>query len=302
MVDHGGTDLEFLNDSKSPSVFGLRGYHVMLAAKVAKVFEVETRQIVQNIKKNNKKDPPLFPERYAFEITKQEQEHLKSLGVIPKPERGGSRALPWVVTRKGAIRLATIMDVPKAVEAADIFVDVFDEVLLQLHQGQNAIEISNPSRLAPDAEDVEQIRKLRRKIAKSVNDLLNTVVDSEQNKTVQDELGEVAKGAVSHVKEWLRTRQVSNEKIEAETLLILEQARDMYERRQSELANAELDRERKVLENFEKKISIVEKLLKVYDRLVNRGRSCRACLTIFSEGVKFPFDSFDFLTGLQVCF
>lgn len=72
---------------------------------------------------------------------------------------------------------------------------------------------------------------------------------------------------MSHVKEWLRSRHVANEKIEAETLLILEQARDMYERRQSELANAALDRERKVLENFEKKIGIVEKLLKMYDRL-----------------------------------
>jgi hypothetical protein len=263
MVDYDG----MVNDSEPPSVFGLRGYHVMLATKVAEVFEVETRQIVQNIKKNNKKDPPLFPERYAFEITKQEQEHLRSLGVIPKPGRGGSRALPWVVTRKGAIRLATIMDVPKAVEAADVFVDVFDEVLVQLYSGRNAIEISNPSRLTPDAEDVKQIHKLRRKIAKSVNDLLNTVVDSEQKTTVQDELDEVAKGAVSHVKEWLRSRHVANEKIEAETLLILEKARDMYERRQSELANAALDRERKVLENFEKKIGIVEKLLKMYDQL-----------------------------------
>jgi len=97
MADHDGTNLKLLNDSEPPSVFELRGYHVMLAAKVAEVFEVETRQIVQNIKKNNKKDPPLFPERYAFEITKQE--HLKSLGVIPKPGRGGSRALPWVITR-----------------------------------------------------------------------------------------------------------------------------------------------------------------------------------------------------------
>lgn len=263
MVDYDGMG----NDSEPPSVFGLRGYHVMLATKVAEVFEVETRQIVQNIKKNNKKDPPLFPERYAFEITKQEQENLRSLGVIPKPGRGGSRALPWVITRKGAIRLATIMDVPKAVEAADVFVDVFDEVLVQLYRGRNAIEISNPSRLTPDAEDVKQIHKLRRKIAKSVNDLLNTVVDSEQKTTVKDELDEVAKGAVSHVKEWLRSLHVANEKIEAETLLILEKARDMYERRQSELANAALDRERKVLENFEKKIGIVEKLLKMYDQL-----------------------------------
>ena len=266
-MNHDSTDLQFMNDSKPPNVFELRGYHVMFAAKVAEVFEVGTRQIVQNIKKNNKKNPPLFPERYAFEITKQEQERLRSLGVIPKPGRGGSRALPWVVTRKGAIRLATIMDAPKAVEAADVFVDVFDEVIFQLYRGQDVIEISNPSRLAPDTKDVERIRKLRGKIAKSVDNLLNTVVDSEQKTTVQDELGEVAKGAVSHVKECLRSRHVTNEKIEAETLLIIEQARDMYERRQAELANAALDRERKVLENVEKKIGIVEKLLKMYDRL-----------------------------------
>lgn len=267
MVNRQQTELRPAYDIEHHQVFELRGYHVMLAAKVAEVFEVDTRQIVQNIKNSNKKAPPLFPERYAFQTTKEEQTHLISLGVISKPGRGGSRALPWVVTRKGAIRLATLMDVPKAVEAADVFVDVFDEVLVQLYRGRNAIEISNPSRLAPDAEDVDEIRKLRKRIAKSVKDLLNTVVDSEQNTTVEDELKEVAKGAVNHVKEWLRSRHVANEKIEAETFLILEQARDIYERRQSELANAALDRERKVLENVEKKIGIVDKLLQMYDRL-----------------------------------
>ncbi|GEM_PF-2005337 len=115
MVNHDDTGIQHLKDSNPSNIFELRGYPVMLAAKVADVFEVETRQIVQNIKKNNRKDPPLFPERYAFQITGQEQECLRSLGVIPKPGRGGSRALPWVVTQKGAIRLATIMDGPNAV-------------------------------------------------------------------------------------------------------------------------------------------------------------------------------------------
>jgi len=33
------------------------------------------------------------------------------------------------MTRKGAIRLATIMKVPAALKAADVFVDVFDDLL-----------------------------------------------------------------------------------------------------------------------------------------------------------------------------
>ncbi len=121
----------------------------MLAADVAEIFNVETREIVQNIKRNNEGFRPIFPERYAFQINKQELAHLRSLGVISKPGRGGARALPWVVTRKGAIRLATIMKVPTAMDAADVFVDVFDEVLGQVFQGEkndsNLKSISNRS-------------------------------------------------------------------------------------------------------------------------------------------------------------
>lgn len=257
----------FMNTSTSANIFTIRGCQVMLASKVAEIFGVNTREIVQNIKRNNEKSPPLFPEHYAFELTDKEHEYLRSLGVISKPGRGGSRALPWVVSRKGVIRLAMIMTVPNAINAAEIFVDVLDDVLVQLHDGQNSIEVSNPSRLVPDAEDITQIRKLRKKIAKAVNDLLDTVVDSEQNTTVKDELGDVTKGAVNYVKEFLRSKKVDNEKIEAETVLIIEQARDLYERRQSELADAKLDREQKLLEIVEKKIGIVEKMLKMCEQL-----------------------------------
>ncbi len=69
-------------------VFELRGYFVMLASSVAEVFNVETRAIVQNIKRNNKGLRPLFPERYVFQINKHELDHLRSLRVISKPGRG----------------------------------------------------------------------------------------------------------------------------------------------------------------------------------------------------------------------
>ncbi|MCK5115846.1 MAG: ORF6N domain-containing protein [Candidatus Aegiribacteria sp.] len=265
--DTAGRELLPPDQTSGSQVFELRGYFIMLAARVAEVFGVETREIVQNITRNNDDPRPLFPERYAFQVNKQELEQLRSLGVISKPGRGGSRALPWVVTRKGAIRLATIMKTPAAMDAADVFVDVFDEVLLQVTQGQNRIHLSNPSRIALDEEHINQYRKLRKKITKAVDDLLNTVVDSELKITVKDELSDVAQEAVNHIKEWLRSRKVGNEKIEAETCFLLEQVRDMYERRQSDLATAAVDREQKLLVNFEKKIAIVEKLLEMYDKL-----------------------------------
>ena len=261
-------DLQPIDREGGARVFELRAYLVMLAADVAEIFNVETREIVQNIKRNNEGIRPLFPERYAFQINKQELAHLRSLGVISKPGRGGTRALPWVVTRKGAIRLTTIMKVPTAMDAADVFVDVFDEVLGQVFQGEKMIQISNPSRIAPDEEQLNQARKVRSKIAYAIGNLLNTVVNTDQNTTVKDELGDVAQEAIDYVKEWLRSKKVGNEKIEAETYLLLEKARDMCERRQSELASAAPDRELKVLENLEKRIDIVERLLKMHNQLV----------------------------------
>jgi len=274
-----------IDQEAGPSVFELRGYLVMLAADVAEIFNVETREIVQNIKRNNEGFRPIFPERYAFQINKQELAHLRSLGVISKPGRGGARALPWVVTRKGAIRLATIMKVPTAMDAADVFVDVFDEVLGQVFQGEKMIQISNPSRIAPDEEQLNQARKVRSKISSAIGNLLNTVIDTDHNTTVKDELGDVAQEAVAYVKEWLRTKKVGNEKIEAETYLLLEKVRDMHERRQSELASAALDRERKVLENLEKRIDIVERLLKMHNQL-----EPNAVVNMVGQYIKHPLE------------
>lgn len=151
-------------------VFEIRGYLVMLASEVAKIFDVETRLINQNIKKNNKNNPPLFPEKYAFQLTSRETSLLRSSGMISKLSRGGSRAAPWVVTRKGAIRLATIMKSPKAIKAADLFVDIFDEVIESLLKGNKQFSLSSHSRLFPDKISIMQFTNIREKIAKSVDE------------------------------------------------------------------------------------------------------------------------------------
>ena len=114
---------------------------------------------------------------------------------------------------------------------------------------------------------------------------MNTVVNTDQNTTVKDELGDVAKEAIDYVKEWLRNKKVGNEKIEAETYLLLEKARDIYERRQSELASAALDRERKVLENFEERIDIVERLVKMHKQL-----EPNAVVNMVGQYIKHPLE------------
>jgi len=224
--------------AQSANAFTLRGEPVMLAPDVALIFHVKTREIVQNITRN----PDIFPERYAFELTPEEVATLRSAGVISKPGRGGSRALPWAVTRKGAMRLATIMKTPRAIQATDIFIDVFDEVLRQVQAGRGQLTITNPSQLIETEADRTMIGNLRQQLSEAVGGLLNTVVDAKAKTTVADELRAVSADAVGHLKAWLQSNSVANEKIRAETLLILEQAQDLFERRQADMADREIER------------------------------------------------------------
>ncbi len=249
--------------NQNRGVFPMRGVPVMLASRAADLFGVQTRQITQNIKSN----PDIFTEKYAFKLTSEEWEYLRSSGVISKKEgRGGTRYLPWVLTFKGAIRLATLMKSEKAIEATDTFIDVFTEVYVQLQKGQDRIEISKPSRLLPTI-DAKQVNRTRSNMLKAIDILLDTTINQNTQKTVRDELSEHAAGAATHLREILRSKKLQNEKVEAETLLVLEQAQDIYERRQSELKDAALDRELKHLRIVNERIDTVRKLLKTLDEL-----------------------------------
>jgi len=262
-VDISATDLKASSEALSATAFTLRGEAVMLAPEVALIFEVATREVVQNIKSN----PDIFPERYAFELTSVEVEGLRSAGLIPKPGRGGSRALPWAVTRKGTLRLATIMKSKRAIEATDIFIDIFDEILRQMQAGQGQLTIANPSRLIETDADRTLIEKLKGQLSEAVGGLLDTVVEPKGKVTVADELREVSAEAVNHLKAWLKGKSVANDKIEAETLLIIEQAQDIYQRRQADLAEKALDRERKALENLRLRIDAAKEVMALYREL-----------------------------------
>lgn len=108
-----------------PQVFELRGYFVMLASDVARIFEVETRIIVQNIKRNNIGIRPLFPEHYAFPINTEELDYLRSLGVISKPRDIYER-------RQSELESARLDQERKVLENLDKKTDIVER-LLEMH-------------------------------------------------------------------------------------------------------------------------------------------------------------------------
>lgn len=89
----------------------VRGKRVILDADLAALYGVQTRSLVQAIKRNIDR----FPEDFQFRLVPAEVESLRSQIVISKPGRGGRRYPPVAFTEHGALMAATVLNSPRAV-------------------------------------------------------------------------------------------------------------------------------------------------------------------------------------------
>jgi len=89
----------------------LRGQKVMLSTHLAELYEVETRALVQAVKRNIAR----FPEDFMFPLNPEEFRNLKSQIVISS--WGGSRrATPYAFTGQGVAMLSSVLNSPRAVQ------------------------------------------------------------------------------------------------------------------------------------------------------------------------------------------
>ena len=101
-------------------IIRVRGQAVILDSDLAKLYGVETRQLNQQLKRNQRR----FPEDFAFQLTKMEYERLRSQNVTLK--RGQHRKyLPYVFTEHGAIQAANIIRSKQAEEMSVAVVRAF---------------------------------------------------------------------------------------------------------------------------------------------------------------------------------
>lgn len=94
-------------------IYEIRGKQVMLDSDLARLYECSngTKTINQAVKRHINK----FPERYMFQLDKEEYLNLKSqVGTSSLNNYGGGRKLPFVFTEQGVAMLATILRTPVA--------------------------------------------------------------------------------------------------------------------------------------------------------------------------------------------
>jgi len=125
-------------------IYSVRGKHVLLAQDLAELYEVETKVLNQQVKRNIRR----FPERYMFQLTKDEYDRLRSQNVTLK--RGQHvKYLPYAFTEHGILMLSSVLNSERADKVNMIIIDTIvklrdlmflhKDVVQQLEQVQNKL-------------------------------------------------------------------------------------------------------------------------------------------------------------------
>jgi hypothetical protein len=92
-------------------IFVARGGQVMLDEDLADLYGVETKRLVEQVKRNIDR----FPEDYMFQLNKEEAADLRSQIATSNTGRGGRRYAPYVFTEQGVAMLSSVLRSKRAV-------------------------------------------------------------------------------------------------------------------------------------------------------------------------------------------
>lgn len=92
-------------------ILSLRDQRVMLDADLAALYGVETKVLVQAIKRNSER----FPGDFMFQLTAEEFAALRSQFVTSNTGRGGRRYAPYAFTEQGVAMLSSVLNSPRAI-------------------------------------------------------------------------------------------------------------------------------------------------------------------------------------------
>ena len=98
----------------------LRGQRVILDADLAALYEVSTKRLNEQVKRNADR----FPSEFAFQVAPKELTILRSQ-FATSSSHGGRRFLPYVFTEHGVLMAANVLNSPRAVAVSVALVKAF---------------------------------------------------------------------------------------------------------------------------------------------------------------------------------
>ena len=121
-------------DSVSKRIFWVRNMQVMPDSDLAELYEVETKNLNRAVSRNMAR----FPEKFRFQLTKEEFENLRfrngTSSVVSQnsprsePQHGGRRYLPYVFSEQGVAMLSAVLRSETAVQISIQIMQAFVEL------------------------------------------------------------------------------------------------------------------------------------------------------------------------------
>ena len=127
------TVLSIPNEHIEKRIYFIRGLKVMLDSDLAELYGVETRALVQAVKRNRDR----FPEDFMIQMTSEELELWRSQIVISNPAaRMALRRPPYAFTEQGVAMLSSVLRSDRAVKVNIAIMRAFVRLreLLALHK------------------------------------------------------------------------------------------------------------------------------------------------------------------------
>ncbi len=136
-------------------IYEVRGRRVMLDSDLAKMYQVETKNLKRAVRANIER----FPDDFMFELTKEEYDVLRRKNFTSN-QRGGNRYLPFAFTREGIAMLSGLL-------RSEIAVQANINIMRAFFQMQEALLIVSNTQL-----QLEQIRAEIKQLRTDMNDTL----------------------------------------------------------------------------------------------------------------------------------
>lgn len=116
------------SDIIESKIYQIRGQRVMLDSDLAELYDVETRRLNEQVKRNSER----FPASFMFQLTYAEEETLKSQfatssrkSQINTEKHGGRRKPVSVFTEHGVLMLANVLKSKQAIAVSIQIIEAF---------------------------------------------------------------------------------------------------------------------------------------------------------------------------------
>jgi hypothetical protein len=111
-------------------IYLVRGQKVMLDNDLAELYEIETRRLNEQVKRNIGR----FPEDFMFQLTTEEFNNLKSQ--FATSSWGGRRKRPYAFTEHGVLMLSSVINSDRAIKVNIQIMSIYTRIrqILFTHQ------------------------------------------------------------------------------------------------------------------------------------------------------------------------